>query len=121
MVIVLAGLLASCTTNASRTPGYASPSHLISSKLVGVPVIVSGYLRFSAHERQVWDSEAAYQKGDFEQKCLTLLDTNKFRTELNSLNGKSVKMSGVVRDTSTDEEVDLGACGNHALVLDSVD
>ena len=118
--VILVGLLASCTTIASSTQRDASPSHIISSKLVGAPVIVSGYLRFSTHERQIWNSEAAFQEGDFQQKCLTLLGTNKFRSELTSYNGKRVRLSGVVRDTSTDNDVDLGACGNYALILDSV-
>ncbi len=109
-----------CASMDDNVGKHVTPSEVIRNTMVGTSLNVSGYLRFSSHERQLWTSKSSYENGIFEKDCLTLLNTGAFRTQLFDLHGQKVTLHGTVRNTTDERIVDLGSCGNFALVVSRI-
>lgn len=111
--------LSGCSTNDPSMP--VEPSTSKSFQQPGGSVIsINGYLVYGSHARQLWSSKAARKLVDTPQ-CLTLVNTSSHHRVLTSLNGKTVRISGTVRDDVTSGYIDLGSCNKRGIEVISVE
>lgn len=120
LLLVIAIIGCSCA-GALNTRSHLLPSYLVSNakSLDGRSVLVSGYVIFGSHARQLWDSDASARDSDID-KCVTLINTLDYQRELERRNRNLVVLRGVVRRDVTSGYVDYGACNDTGLEITGI-
>ena len=108
-----------CALISTRSPAAPSavvtmhPSHFTDVRSI------SGYLRFDSHSRQLWDDADALHENDA-SKCVTLINTSSFETDLRNLDNSYVEIEGFPVADVLSGRVDFGACNRVGFYVRSV-
>lgn len=81
--------------------------------------MVSGYLRFDSHSRQLWDNAAALHKNNV-VKCITLINTSPFEAALRRLDKSRVEIKGFAVEDVLADRIDFGACNKKGFYVKGV-
>jgi hypothetical protein len=120
----LTALWALALTNACAVTGaqsYTAPSAVVTmspARYADVRVI-SGYLRFDSHSRQLWDDASALRANEI-SKCVTLINTMAFEPALRNLDSSFVEIEGFPVEDVLSGRIDVGACNRVGFYVRSV-
>ncbi|MFK3648511.1 hypothetical protein ACI2IY_08720 [Lysobacter enzymogenes] len=116
-VIFAALALSSCAATPIKSDGALTPSTLnvARSEHHGQRVKVFGWMTSSFERYGIWDSKAAFDRGNYTDDCVSLLipeamDTSKYDKRYVELEGDFVQRPGK-------NAVNLGACNKTTIIL----
>jgi len=116
-VMLLALLSASCSTIPSWPENALTPARLNESKhdYNGEEVTVHGWMRSGFENYSLWESREASSKGEFEEKCVSLLIPQSMDTS--GFDKQHVTVKGVFVEKLPSNVVQLGGCNLTTLIL----
>jgi hypothetical protein len=120
--MALLATLTSCSHLSSQTAYSVRQVLAEKDRLVGRPIVVEGFLRFTPGSRNLWHSRESHKTSEGQaDDCISVTNDSSMVTVLMGQNDHMVRLSGTfLREPFEKDEVNLWYCNDWIVAVETV-